>query len=150
MLPDLTLVQEILPETTIVVAVLSTVELALEVVVTRRAILVTRCLATMVDDFLDPPFLASGCGVNGLIAVITGIGNTLSDVVTLGLQHVRQVELKCSLVPTHNEQIWIAMGMDAEQGADAGCIFVFQVLLTFADDLIVNTRFLDLKTRRIY
>lgn len=94
MLPDLTLVQEILPETTIVVAVLSTVELALEVVVTRRAILVTRCLATMVDDFLDPPFLAIACGVNGLIAVITGIGNTLSDVVTLGLQHVRQVELK--------------------------------------------------------
>src|SRR5437016_700533 len=55
--PRLTHVRKVLAEAAVVAPILPAIELALEVVVARRALLVARSLAAMLDHFLHPPLL---------------------------------------------------------------------------------------------
>src|SRR5215467_10997213 len=56
-------------EATVVVAVLTTLKLAFEVIVPGSAILVAGGLAAMCDDFLHPPFLGLRGDVDCVMAV---------------------------------------------------------------------------------
>ena len=132
-------------ETAVVVAVLATLKLALKVVIARGAVLVAGGLATVLDDLLHPPLFSLGGNVNGPIAVAAHIVDASGDVVALGLEHVGQVELKRRLVAAHDEQVRIALGVDAEQGTDAGAVFVGQVEAVHSPNLVVDAGLLDLK-----
>src|SRR5579871_2695498 len=96
----------------VVVTVLTPLELTLEVIVARSAVLVSSGLAAMVDDFLHPPLLSLRCDIYSLIAIAPRMIDARGDVIALRLQHVRQVELERGLVPTHDEHVGIAFGMD--------------------------------------
>src|SRR5713101_7050901 len=92
--PHLTHVGKVLAEAAVVVAVLPAIGLALEVVVARGALLVAGGLAAVRDDFLHPPLLRLGGGIQGLIAMAASVIDARGDVVALGLKHVGQVELE--------------------------------------------------------
>src|SRR5579859_345506 len=87
-------VQEILMETTIVIAILPSVVLTLEVVIPRRTFLVPVRLPTMANHLVDPPLLGFRLRVDRAVAVVTHIRYAVRDVPTLSLQHERQVELE--------------------------------------------------------
>ena len=65
--------------------------------------------------------------------------------VALHLEHVGDVELKRRLVPGHDEQIGVAVGVDAQQGADTVLVFFVQLEAVATDDLVVDAGFLHLE-----
>src|SRR5262245_60866576 len=89
----LTQVGKVPAEAAVVVAVLPTIELALEIVVTRGAVMVAGGLATVLDDFLYPPLLGLCSDVHRLVAMAARIVDARGDVIALCLEHVGQVEL---------------------------------------------------------
>lgn len=138
-------VLEVFYEAAIVVAVLAAVELALEIIIARGAFLIAAGLAAVLDDFLHPPLLRLGSGVHGGVAMAAAIIDAGGDVVALGLQHVGQVELERGLIAAHDEQIGIAMRVNAEQGADAVAVFILQIETVFATDAVVGAGLLHLE-----
>src|SRR5689334_13749777 len=99
----------VLKETTIVIAVLTALKLALEIVIARRAFLVEVGLAAMLDDFLHPPFFGLRGHVERLITVTPYIVDAVRDVLALSLSDISKVELEGGLQAAHDEQIGIAM-----------------------------------------
>src|SRR6202022_3336960 len=83
--PRLHVRQEIavLEEPAVVVAVLPALRLALEVVVAGRAFLIAAGLAAMPDDFLHPPLLRVGSGIDRLIAIAANVIDARRDMVSL-------------------------------------------------------------------
>src|SRR5215469_405409 len=136
-------------EATVVVAVLTTLKLAFEVIVPGSAILVAGGLAAMCDDLLHPPFLRLRGDVDGVMAVAARVVDTHRNVITLCLQHVGQVELKGRLVAAHDEQVGIALRVDTQHGADAAGVFVVQLASALPHDLVVNAGFLHLEAGRV-
>ena len=47
--------------------------------------------------------------------------------IALGLQHVREIELKRGLISSHDEEVRKALGVNAKQRANTVGIFVFQI-----------------------
>src|SRR5581483_1873334 len=142
-------VAAVLIEAAVVVAVLAALELALEVVVAGGAILVAGGLAAMLDDLLHPPFLGFRPRIQRRIAVAPGVVDAGGNMVALRLEHVGQIELEGGLVAAHDEQVGVAGGMDAEEGADAVLVLVVEVAASLADDLVVDAGFLDLESGRV-
>ena len=81
--PDAFHVSAVAIEAAIVVAVLAALELALEIVVTRCAVLIAGGLAAMSDDFLHPPLFRVRTRINRLIAVAAHVIDARGDVVAL-------------------------------------------------------------------
>ena len=89
------------------------------------------------------------CAVQAVNVVLPDKINAVSYVLTLTIENVCQVECEESLISAHYEQIWVALRMDAKQRANSVGIFGVEVNATLADDLIVDTGLLHLKTRCI-
>ena len=85
MFPDLSLVVKIVPEPTVVVAVLATIRFTLEIVITRCTFLVAIRLAAMLDHFLDPPLFSVESRVHALIAFLPDIVDTGRNMIALSL-----------------------------------------------------------------
>ena len=145
----LTHVSKILAEAAVVVAVLPTIGLTLEIVVTRSAVLVAGGLAAVRDDFLYPPLLGLCGDIYRLVAVAARVVDARGDVIALGLQHIGQVELKGGLIAAHDEEVGIALRVNPNEGADAIAVFIIEVEAPFSLDLVVDTRLLYLKARGI-
>ncbi len=105
---------QILGNPTIVVTVLAALVFAFKVIITGRAILIACRFTAVVDDFLHPPLLGFLSCVDRFVAVLSRMIDALGDVITLHLQDVGEVELKGSLISTHDKKIRITSGMDAE------------------------------------
>ena len=103
----------------------------------------------MVDDFLHPPLLRVRHDVDCLIAILAGVVDAPGDVITLGLQHVGEVELKRRLIPAHDEHVRITLGVNAHQRAHTIAILVVQLNAIPANDLVVNACLLHFKTRGV-
>src|SRR5438045_1600859 len=84
----------VLVEAAVIISVLPPLELTLEVVIARRAVLIARGLPPMRDYFLHPPFLRFRLHIDGSVAVAPRISDARRDVISLRLQHVSQIELK--------------------------------------------------------
>ena len=78
-----------------------------------------------------------------------GVVDAARDVVALRLQHVRQVELERRLIAAHDEQVGVAMGVDAQYGADSISVLVVQIEVVFAGDPVVDPGLLDFEPRGV-
>lgn len=94
LLSYLALMQEVLAKSAIVVAVLTSIRFTFEVVIARCAFLITVGFPPVIDYLLYPPRFSFWGRVNRLKAMFPGISDTFGNVISLGLQHIRQVKLK--------------------------------------------------------
>jgi len=140
-------VGKVLAETAVIIAVLPAIGLALEVVVTRGAVMIAGGLAAVLDHFLYPPFFGLCGGIYRLVTMAARVVDACGDVIPLGLQHIGQVELERSLVAAHDEEVGIALRVDADKSANAVSVFIIEVETEFSLDLVVNARLLHLEAR---
>ena len=101
MFSHLGLVIKVVPEASIIVAVLPTICFTFKIVVPRCAFLIAARFAAMLDNFLYPPFLDLMGWFDRLVTVLPCIVDTGGNVIPLCLEHIRKVELKGSLIAAH-------------------------------------------------
>ena len=97
------LMREVLPKAPIVVAILPSIALTLKIIVPRCTFGISSSLTPMLDDLIDPPVFSSGRWIDCTQVIFPDMSDASSDVITLSLKHVGQVELKGRLVASHDK-----------------------------------------------
>ena len=141
----LALMLKIPSKSSVVVAVLASLLVALKVVVTGRAFFRAIGLASMLDDVLHPPLFGLIFDIKSVMAVGTHVIDTRSDMIALCLQHLRQVELEGGLISAHDEQVGKTCRMNAQQSPDALGVLVLKIHAARAHNVIIDTGLLNLE-----
>ena len=72
--------------------------------------------------------------------------DALSNMFTLAIENIGQVERKERLVSTHDEKVWVALGVNPDQGSYSIDVFLVEFLTTFALDSVINPGLLDFES----
>ena len=97
------LMREVLPKTPVIIAILSSIALALKIIIARCTFGISPSLAPVLDDLIDPPVFSGAGWIDCAQVIFSDMRDASSDVISLSLKHVCQVKLKRRLVASHDK-----------------------------------------------